>query len=199
MNYLKQNHLSILIILFLVISPFFGTEVRKEVPQGFGVAANVTTVSNPWEFSGAVTNSSTISNTGTTTIARSYDGFMAGGGITPASVATGTVHTLYTHTGGRSLCNTAGSGLYADSTGYSPNLVISVGTSTSAAYSTNLIASSTLATTTDEMLPSSSYLFVMEAGDEITAFLADGITNASSTNFANWDIEYQTQCWLIGG
>jgi len=137
--------------------------------------------------------------TATTTIAKSYDGFLVGGGITPASIATNTVFTLYSHSGGRAFCDTEVSNLFADSTGYSPALTISIGTSTSAGYSTNLVASSTLATTTDAFVDPSTYKFVLESGDEITAFLADVNSNASSTYFANWDIEYQTLCWLIGG
>lgn len=51
MDYFKQNHLSILIILWLVLAPFFGG-------QTFG-ALDRTTVGNPWTHSGAVTFSST--------------------------------------------------------------------------------------------------------------------------------------------
>jgi len=59
MNYLKQNHLSLLIVLWLVLAPFFGS-------QTFG-ALDRTTVGNPWTFSGAVTHSGamTIGSSGT--------------------------------------------------------------------------------------------------------------------------------------
>ena len=53
MNYIKQNHLSLLIIAFLVVSSFFGSG------QTFG-ALDRTTVGNPWTFSGAVTHSGAV-------------------------------------------------------------------------------------------------------------------------------------------
>lgn len=56
MNYIKQNHLSILIILWLVFSPFFGGS------QMLG-ALDRTTVSNPWTFAGAVTHSAAVALT----------------------------------------------------------------------------------------------------------------------------------------
>lgn len=78
MNYIKQNHLSILIILFLVISPFFSAPATV-ASNPFGAAANVTTIGNPWlhtstvGISGLVTldggslNSYTLSTTTTAT------------------------------------------------------------------------------------------------------------------------------------
>ena len=151
---------------------------------------------------GTASPSSTFHVSGTTTIDRSFDGFNAGGGIAPASVATGTAITLYTHTGGPAICDAGQSAFYADSTGYSPSLIWQVGTSTSAAASVNLLASTTVATTTDTLIPSSAEsLFRLDAGDEITAYAADGSVapGASTTNLVNWDVEYQVRCWLIGG
>ena len=63
MNYLKRNHLSILIIVFLVASFFLGGSDKGT----FGVAANVTTVGNPWTFTGAVTHSGAVTNSSTLT------------------------------------------------------------------------------------------------------------------------------------
>ena len=57
MDYLKQNHLSILIIVFLVISNMLGMAGTPKVSLG---ALDRTTVGNPWTFSGAVTNNSTV-------------------------------------------------------------------------------------------------------------------------------------------
>lgn len=53
MNYIKTNHLSLLIIAFLVLSNLFGGS-----GQSLG-ALDRTTVSNPWTFGGAVTMSAT--------------------------------------------------------------------------------------------------------------------------------------------
>ena len=63
MNYIKQNHLSILIILFLVSSSLFGGSGSL-----FGARADLTTVTNPWTFSnsasdGGVTSASTTITT----------------------------------------------------------------------------------------------------------------------------------------
>ncbi len=150
------------------------------------------------EFVGPIDTDQLVDLGATTTVARSYDGFMAGG--TVSSVATGSVKTLYTHSGGRAVCDASQSALYANSTAFSPNLTISVGTSTSAAYSSNLIASSSLATTTDSVSTGGAHQWVMDAGDKITAFLADTTgPMSSSTYFANWTIEFKTHCWLIGG
>lgn len=53
MNYLKQHHLSILIVAFLVVSSFFGGA------PSFGATTARTTITNPWTFSQAVTHGST--------------------------------------------------------------------------------------------------------------------------------------------
>jgi hypothetical protein len=145
-------------------------------------------------------NVSGASTFATTTDTSSYDGFMIGGSFDVS--ATGTVKTLYTHSEGVAICNTAIGDLYADSTAFSPSLVMSVGTSTSAIASTNLIASTTIATTTDSYVPNDSLtaIFRMTAGDVITGITGD-ITNtsASSTYYGNWDVEYQVFCRTIGG
>lgn len=52
MDYLKQNHLSLLIIAYLVIAPFVGG-------HAFG-ALDRTTIGNPWTFTNTVTLSSTL-------------------------------------------------------------------------------------------------------------------------------------------
>lgn len=61
MNYIKINHLSLLIIAFLVASNLFGGS------SGMFGALDRTTVSNPWTFTGAVTMSSTLTQTGDAT------------------------------------------------------------------------------------------------------------------------------------
>jgi hypothetical protein len=144
-----------------------------------------------------VSGSSTFA---TTTTTGSYDGFMAGGSFDVS--ATNTVRTLYTHSGGPAICDNHVGALVADSTGFSPSLVMSVGTSTSAIASTNLIASTTIATTTDTFVPNGTVtsLFRLNAGDVITGIAGDITnTNASSTYYGNWDVEYQVSCWSIGG
>ena len=54
MNYFKQNHLSLLIIAFLVVSSFTGGSTN------LGATTARTTITNPWTFQQAVTLSSTL-------------------------------------------------------------------------------------------------------------------------------------------
>lgn len=93
MNYIKQNHLSILIILFLVGSSLLGNA------QIFG-ALDRTTVGNPWTFSGNVTMSGTNTLSGATTLSNtlSTTGIYTenAGLIRSYSNATSTVATSYT-------------------------------------------------------------------------------------------------------
>ncbi len=66
MDYIKQNHLSILIILFMVGSALLGGS--KAPAQDIVGALDRTTVSNPWTFAGAVTMSNVASITGDVTL-----------------------------------------------------------------------------------------------------------------------------------
>lgn len=66
MDYLKQNHLSILVLLFVVASMFLG---GGKIPT-LGAAANVTSIGNPWEFNRTVkigTNGATMTELKATT------------------------------------------------------------------------------------------------------------------------------------
>ena len=61
-NYLKQNHLSLLIVLFLVLqSSFAGTG------NSFGAVTARTTITNPWTFTLSVLNKGGVMNIGSTT------------------------------------------------------------------------------------------------------------------------------------
>jgi len=101
MDYIKKNHLSLLIIAFLVVSNLFGGLVK------FG-ALDRTTVGNPWTFSGAVTMSGTNTLSGATTISGattlsstlSTTGMFTAnaGSVSSYSLATTTAATTYTLT-----------------------------------------------------------------------------------------------------
>ena len=104
MNYIKQNHLSLLIILFLVVSALFG---RSPVVGDFGsINRPSTTVTNPVVFQQGVTISANANGTsdaltvnGTTTQAGfSYDGFVAWDDFTMG--ATGTAKAVFTNNSG---------------------------------------------------------------------------------------------------
>lgn len=70
MEYLKQNHLTILVIVFLVGSALLGTPAKQSLAPKVGVLDR-TTVGNPWTFSGAVTNSGAVTFTSTATVGSS--------------------------------------------------------------------------------------------------------------------------------
>lgn len=209
MNYAKQHGVVLLGLAVFSLGGFLGwyqptVNVNASMPeqssQTFGQSEYSTTVTAPYVFEENVTAQKSVSVSGTTTVTRSFDGFMAGGGIAPASVATNTVFTLYTHTGSPVVCDASQSILYADVTTFGTPLLVSVGTSTGGVATANLVASTTVGTTTDTLVGAAAAgLFVMNAGDRINAILADNVLNASSTHYSNWDIEFQTQCWLIGG
>lgn len=80
MDYLKRNHLSLLIIVYLVVAPMFGG-------SGMLGALDRTTVGNPWTFSGAVTHSSTFTQTGDATF-NGGDGAVV---ITTSNTATSSI------------------------------------------------------------------------------------------------------------
>ena len=213
-DYLKKNHLSVLIIAFLVASSFLGNgletkDVEKIVEKVFSLGAinrSSTTISNPHTFQEGITVSvppaggasltvngaSTL--TGTTTITQSVDGLVVGG--TFSTAATGTVRTLYTNSTGPKFCDSNTAFLYVKNNGsFSPSLVFSLGTSTTAVASTNLVASSTVATTTTALIVPTASSFVLGEGDVLTAIIGD-ITNtsASSTYYGNWSAEAGVWC-----
>jgi len=138
-----------------------------------------------------VTGASTL--TGTTTIARSVDGLVVGGSISTA--ATGTAITVYTNTN-RKVCDASTGFVLARNNGsFSPSMRLSMGTSTASVTTTNLVASSTLATSTTKTIIPNDSLFIFESGDKLMAILDDnGNTTASSTYFSNWSAEAGMWC-----
>lgn len=201
MNYLKQHHLSLLIVLWLVVSPLwpvvspflFGGDAKLS-------GSDLTTIGNPTTFtdtvtlSGPVAISGAVTSTGTTTVAQSVDGIVIGGTISTA--ATGTVRTVYTNTTGPKMCDASTAYLYVKNNGsFAPSLVFSVGTSTTASASTNLVASSTVATSTSSFINPAASTFLLGANDVLTAIIGDiSNTEASSTYLGNWSAEVGIWC-----
>lgn len=136
---------------------------------------------------------------GTSTTALSYDGFIANADFT---IATGTAKAVYTNKTGRNMMCHSG-GVLADSlsTTLGPSFAVSLGTSTSGTgYATNLIASSTIATTTDRMIPTEyTGTFRLATGESIVGALSDRLKNASSTYQTStyWNIDFGIPCWLV--
>lgn len=214
-DYLKKNHLSILIIGFLAVSSLFGQSVEETVKavieRNLGaINRSATTISNPHTFQEGitlsvppaggsaltVTGASTL--TGTTTITKSPDGFTAYMSFT---VATGTAKAVYTNPSNDMVCDGRSAYFQGIGTTFAPSLVVAFGTSTSATgYSTNLLASTTLATTTNQFFAETFVTpFRLKSGESIVGALSD-ITNseASSTNYSNWSMQYGVQCWVMG-
>ena len=126
--------------------------------------------------------------------------FPIGGTISTA--ATGTARTVNANTTGPKLCFAGSAALSLRNTGtFSPSLVFSVGTSTSAVATRNLIASSTVATSTpgtstfNTVSAIADSEFIYANGDELMAIIGD-ITNteASTTHMTNLTADFRILC-----
>jgi hypothetical protein len=98
MDYLKKNHLSLLIIAFLVVSAFLGSNSGN-----FGINRATTTISNPFRFQQGITNDSTLTQTGASTFTGAItagvvttNALTQGGGVTATSTVGTTVPLLAT-------------------------------------------------------------------------------------------------------
>lgn len=225
-DYIKKNHLSLLIILWLVASGVFGwgASVTYITQNGDGTPnssilgkANreTSTITNPFDFKQGVTlsnnedgSSNALTVTGTSTMAKSKDGFVAGGILTDSGTTT-PVQTIYTALSNMA-CDANTIGLHViDQAVFIGAQRISVGTTTASGAPTNsLVATSTIATTTVAGLVIQSYAgdtdgasFVMKTGEIIQISLKDGTTDgepiASSTNYASREIEFGIWCWTL--
>ena len=196
--------LAILVIVALVggnnQSGTFGSGTRY--PYGLSTDSTLPSAGEVRTTTLTVTGASTL--TGTTTQAGfSYDGFIAYAGFT---MATGTAKAVFTNTSGvNMMCGTGN--LYFDGTTYAPAIVVGVGVSSSATgYSVSLLASTTIATTTDTFIMASSTAalggsggFRLATGSSIVGALSDADgAMSSSTNYSNWDVEMAFPCWLMG-
>lgn len=171
-----------------------GDVSNENLAGGTTKIKNNLTVTGTFNADGTLTASGAFTAVGTTTLTQSVDGLVAGGTI--LVTATGTVRTIYENTTGPKFCDANVGFLYIKSNGsYAPSLIWSVGTSTSASASKNLIASSTIATTSTTLLPLATHKFVLAQGEFITAIFSD-ITNneASTTHFSNLTAEAGVWC-----
>jgi len=140
-EWINTGLIALVLILVLVVgkqSDLGATGTR--FPNG--ISADSTSPS-PGEVRGT-----TLTITATSSVNQSVDGMVVGGTISTA--ATGTVVTVYTNSTGPKVCDASTGYLFVNNNGsFAPSLIWSLGTSTTAVASTNLIASSTVATTTD--------------------------------------------------
>jgi len=143
---------------------------------------------------------STLTVTGTSTIASSPDGVVLWGGVTTVAT-TSAVSAYVTNSGSPLMCDGDSLGIWFNSTAFSPSLVFSVGEASNiTAFSdAGITASTTVATSTDTVTAGASAPFILESGNSIKLSLGDITnTNASSTYYGNWDIEFAIHCWTTG-
>ena len=136
---------------------------------------------------------------GTTTIARSSDGFVLYGAFTVST--TTPTRVALTNTGAPLICDGESLNVYADATTFAPSFQFVMGTTTSATlYADNLLASTTIATTTDSVKSLvTGWNFFLQNNNSITLSVGD-ITNvqASSTFYGNWAGHLSVHCWTVG-
>ncbi|MEK7578879.1 MAG: hypothetical protein AAB456_04200 [Patescibacteria group bacterium] len=148
---------------------------------------------------------------GTSTIFASFDGYMAGGRFT---FGTTSAQILHRNINGRAVCDGNNGILHIrTNNSFSPAFVVSVGTSTASRSTRNLIASTTIATTSPGTIeqhfgnsinpfaasqPATSSMFAYNPGDQIIVMVGDvvGANDASSTYQSNRNGEFNIQCWL---
>jgi hypothetical protein len=161
------------------------------LPRWFGNALYVGSTQQ-W----SVDSSGSMTTTGTTTMQSSVTGTTLGGHF--AVSATGTPITLYTNSGTPKVCAAKPSYLYTRATGFGPSLVFSVGTSTGAVPTANVMASTTIATTTNALVlaqPTLAGAFVLGTGDSLVAIVGDiANASASSTNYSHWGVDFGLWC-----
>ena len=181
-----------IILTWIVPSPFSVSEPQfgaagSRFPHGISTDATLPSAN------GEVRTTSLVV-TATSTLTTSPDGFVVGGTISTA--ATNTPRTVYTNTTGPKFCDASTAFLYINNNGsFSPAVRWSLGTSTSAIYSNNLVASSTVATSTDTLIVPLVSSFILAQGDVLTATEDDANNaNASTTYFSNMTAEAGVWC-----
>ncbi len=167
-NYIKANHLSLLIIAFLVFSSFFGA--ASQTP-GFGVSppANLTITSNPYQF-----NNTTIGvRTASTTVTNALT-IGTGGGLATrvsAGACITSTSTIFAATNPFSATSTAAVTLWGTQGATTTDIL--VGTSTNATAGTGLaVATSSV---------NASLIGAFNVSTSSQFYFVSGITNVSST------------------
>ena len=133
---------------------------------------------------------------GSSTIAASFDGTFVGGTFT---ISTTSPSTLYTNTFSPQICDSSTAALYAKNNGsFAPSLNFSVGTSTGSIPTLNLLATTTIASTTTTFVPAIKSGFILGSGHKIMGLIGDVMTTgASSTYYGNWSAEFGVSCRLL--
>lgn len=136
---------------------------------------------------------------GTTTIEKSPDGFVLWDDFTVGT--TTPVRGALTNNGSPLMCDGKSLYVYSDATAaFAPSFKFTVGTTTSATdYSANIVASTTVATTTDTVNNGGGWNFLLANGASITLSVGDySAAIASSTYYGNWSGQFGVHCWTLG-
>ena len=147
------------------------------------------------------TNFTKLNVTDTFNTSLSFDPFIVGN--TNLTIATGTSKFVWTATVD-TLCSGSLASMLASSTDaykLAPAIVFSMGTSTSATgYATNLIASTTTASTSPVSIVALTYTknFFLRAGESITGAISDYMPTASSTDYSRIILRPSIPCWEMG-
>lgn len=124
-----------------------------------------------------------------------WDDFIVG---TTSTVVRGSV----TNTGTDALmCDGNSAFVLSSSTAaFAPSFKFALGTTTSAtAYSANLLASTTVATTTQTVTKGPAWMFILERNASITLSIGDYTAAiASSTYYGNWAGQFGIHCYSLG-
>ena len=182
---------AVIVVAVAVILGFAFYSLSRQT-SGRGGTSNADAIS----LDSSLTVGTTASITGTTTIGTLPATFSLNGTY---KMSTGTPTTLFTNSKFDSMyCSSASGQVYATTTtagiasnNFAPSIVVSLGTSTSATgYSTTLLASTTIATTTPTVLTTVSSRFLLRNGESLVGTLSDfNTTGASSTYYGNWAIK----------
>lgn len=140
-----------------------------------------------------------LSSTGTSTSAHSPDGYMLYSSFTVST--TTPVRAALTNSYGPAICDGQSLYVFASSTAvFVPAFKVAVGTTTSATlYSANILASTTVGTTTQSILNASTWLFYLPTNASITLSVGDANSAvSSSTYYGSWTGQVGVHCWTAG-
>ncbi len=208
MNYIKQNHLSLLIILWLLASGIIFSTPSLTMTDVMGaINRSTTTISNPVTFQQGVTidanangTSNALTVSGTTTVAASYDGFVVYKQLT---VSTTSNTTIFTNTYAPMICYAYSGSIYSDSQSSTlgPSFTASIGYSSGVVPTANVLASTTIATTTDTITSLTATAFVLPSGYSLIAGFGDANGAVSSSTYygtSYWKVHAVIPCTIIG-
>ena len=186
----KENSALIVAALALALCVALGVAILnggQEGPQGQQGYSGITNYDSLTLGDDLVVN-------GTTTLSQSVDGIIVGGAF--SLTATDTPLTVYTHTGSPAMCDSELAYIRIQSNGFAPAFAYSL--SKNVAGAADLIASTTVATTTSANTEYTEALFRYAPGDTIVfLFNDDDHTNASSTHRGNVSLETGMWCQTL--